>query len=78
MQCLLVQWPAQAASGALSERSSGAQMAQVAALTKKQDALQVLSRGYPQSLHAIETTSQTSPSVTRPGASEPSRNTLEG
>ena len=41
----------------------------MAALTKKQETLQLPSRGYLQSLHATGTTSQMSPSVTRPGAS---------
>ena len=37
-------------------------------LTKKLEVLAILSRGYLQSLCGIETTSQTSPSVTHPGA----------
>ena len=47
----------------------------MAALMKKQEMLQVLSRGYLQSLHATGTTSQMSPSVIRPGASIPPRHT---
>lgn len=68
MRHVLVQWPAQAASGVLSAHSLGGQRAQMAPLTKKQDTLQVLSREYLQSLHATGTTSQMSPSVIRPGA----------
>ena len=69
MQCVLVQWPAQAALGALSGHSSEGQKAPMAALTKKLGLLQVLSRGYLQTLRAIETIFQMSPSVIRPGAS---------
>ena len=50
----------------------------MAPLTKKQEMLRVLSRGSLQSLRATETTSQMSPSVTRPGASTLSRITPEG